>query len=113
MEWLERLDRVEISSVTRRDIDVELTPLQIKQEYLVWVVEGGDLRNFGYSLTLGHGCGSANPNYWFGYDRTFPHHTNSSEIWLQANSSGETYGRRIQMRSETNNICTYIYNNAS
>ncbi len=83
MEWLERLDRVEISSVTRRDIDVELTPIQIKQEYLVWVVEGGDLRNFGYSLTLGHGCGSANPNYWFGYDRTFPHHTNSSEIWLK------------------------------
>jgi hypothetical protein len=31
----------------------------------VWVVEGGDLRNFGYSLTLGHGCGSTNPNYWF------------------------------------------------
>lgn len=44
----------------------------------------------------GHGCDSTNPNYCFGYltgyDRTFPHHTNESEIWLQANSSGAMNG---------------------
>ena len=27
-----------------------------------------------------------------GYDRTFPHHTNESEIWLQASSSGAMSG---------------------
>lgn len=31
VRWLERLERGEISSVTRRDLDVELTPVEIKQ----------------------------------------------------------------------------------
>ncbi len=31
IKWLERLERGEISSVTRRDLDVELTPVQLRQ----------------------------------------------------------------------------------
>jgi hypothetical protein len=58
--------------------------------------DGSNSRMSGYSLSLGGGCGSTNPNYCFGYltgyDRSFPHRTNTSEIWSQANPSGATYG---------------------
>ena len=72
--------------------------------------DGSDLRNFGYSHTLGHGCDSTNPNYCFGYltgyDRAFPHHTNSSEIWLEANSSGAMNGSGQSAPVPSKIVCT-------
>ena len=77
---------------------------------IMLVYDGSDLRNFGYSLTLGHGCESTNPNYCFGYltgyDKTFPHHTNSSEIWLQANSSGAMNGSGQSTAAPSKIVCT-------
>jgi nitrogen regulatory protein P-II 1 len=41
-----------------------------------------------------------------GYEETFPHRTNSSEIWLRANSSGARYGSGQDSPAPSKIVCT-------
>jgi hypothetical protein len=44
--------------------------------------------------------------YLTGYDGTFSHHTNESEIWLQANSGGAMNGNGQDSPAPAKIVCT-------
>jgi superfamily II DNA or RNA helicase len=79
VNWLERLERGEISSVTRRDLDVKLTPIEIRHR----LIKYGDLSkqhqriNSEYSVTT-HKRMQENPEEWLEYHRQLD---NQRKLW--------------------------------
>ncbi len=72
IRWLERLERGEISCVTRRDLDVQLTPVEIKTRLRKY----GDFTKLNLNINIGNSSTNhqkflKNPEVWHEYHRLY------------------------------------------
>lgn len=72
INWLQRLERGEISSITRRQLDVQLTPVEIKKRFRTF----GDFTRFNHKINTENSKTThqrllKNPTEWHEYHRQY------------------------------------------